>query len=72
MKEIKNELCAPINESAEEILKLRDNYTFCSLCGKPTEELFCYSYPVKDFYWVRWVCYECYEQLEIGYDCGRM
>ena len=61
------ELYALINESAEEILKLRDKYPFCTTCGKPTKELFCYSFPMKDLYWVRWVCYECYEQLEVGF-----
>lgn len=72
MMETNNALYALINSTTEKLLKLRDEHPFCTVCGKPTKELFCYAFPMRDRFWVRWVCYECYEQLEVGYDCGRM
>ncbi len=65
---MKNDLYELINKTTDELLKLRIKYPFCSICGKPTRELFIYTLPEKDHYWARWVCYECFEQLEVGYE----
>lgn len=66
-----DELYELIDRTIKELLKLRDEHPFCAICGKPTHELYVYTFPLRGHFWAQWVCYECYgcyEKLEVSED----